>query len=333
MNTSVPNLLFYLPDNATHGISSFAYTVGLRPEDLFATCLILFLGIIAATIAISAIVWCIDHMANAVFGSNNGSPYPGLHTVATPTAPAAMDAPGSTSFAMPIKESKSHNGHLASLFRPSSRFNLPSVPSTGERGASLHRSWWRFRSDINSFHGSVLHGNLVRILVLFHLPVTIFSCYHMTLPHRRASMGSIILAALSFVFFSILLPVHLVLRVTFTSTNKLYDETRTLLNYGALYNHYRHGSQMFASLLFATNLLFGVTIGTGQKSGTTQAVIILVVEIVSALVTSIWLPWGSGASMGLISFLFCIARIVIAVLLVILTPTVRSGSPKSRTGN
>lgn len=80
---------------------------------------------------------------------------------------------------------------------------------------------------------------------------------------------------------------------------------------------------MFASLLFATNIVFGVTIGVGQKSGTTQAIIILVVEVISALVTSIWLPWGSGASMGLISFLFCVARIVMAVLLVILTPTVR----------
>lgn len=81
---------------------------------------------------------------------------------------------------------------------------------------------------------------------------------------------------------------------------------------------------MFASLLFATNIVFGITIGVGQNSGTAQAVVILVVEVISALVTSIWLPWGSGASMGLINFLFCVARIVMAVLLVILTPTVRT---------
>jgi hypothetical protein len=81
---------------------------------------------------------------------------------------------------------------------------------------------------------------------------------------------------------------------------------------------------MFASMLFATNIVFGITIGVGQKSGMAQAIIILVVEVISALVTSVWLPWGSGASMGLISFLFCVARIVIAVLLVILTPTVSS---------
>lgn len=138
-----------------------------------------------------------------------------------------------------------------------------------------------------------------------------------------AGTTSIVLAALSFVVFSILIPLHLVIRVTFTTTNKLYDETKTLLSLGPLYNHYRHGSQLFATLFFATNIAFGVTIGAGQKSGTAQAVIILVIEVISALVTSIWLPWGSGASMGLISFLFCVARIVIAVLLVILTQAVR----------
>ena len=202
------------------------------------------------------------------------------------------------------------------------RFSLP-LPSAGvasERGLNSHRSWWRIRSD--SFHWSVLHGNLVRILVLFHLPVTIFSCYQMTLPRSLIGTGAVVLAALSFVVFSILIPAHLVIRVTFTTTNKLYDETRTLLSLGPLYNHYRHGSQLFASLFFATNIAFGVTIGAGQKSGTAQAIIILVIEVVSALVTSIWLPWGSGASMGLISFLFCVARIIIAVLLLILTQSV-----------
>jgi hypothetical protein len=77
-------------------------------------------------------------------------------------------------------------------------------------------------------------------------------------------------------------------------------------------------------LFFATNFVFGVTIGCGQKAGTVQAIVILIVEVVSALVTSVWLPWGKGAGMGVISFSFCVARIVVAVLLVILTPTVRT---------
>ena len=134
---------------------------------------------------------------------------------------------------------------------------------------------------------------------------------------------SITLAVLSFAFFSVLLPGFLILRLARTPTTKLYDETRTLLALGPLYNHFRPDSQMFSGLLFLSNLINGIAIGCGQRSGTAQAIVILVSEVVSALVTSVWLPWGTGAGMGLLSFLFCVARIVTAVLLVILTPTVR----------
>ncbi|OCH94267.1 hypothetical protein OBBRIDRAFT_723169 [Obba rivulosa] len=310
IDATVPNVLFQLPDNATSGITSYAWSVGLRPRDLFGICLTIFLAIIAATISLSVLVWGIDWivalLSNAIHGGHSStSALPGSRSPRYSMASKdLLDMPG----AQPgSDENRSLNGHF--LFRTTSKF-----PTA--------RPWWRLRTDIVSFHGSVLQGNLVRILMFFHLPVTIFSCYQMTIGRSNASLASIILAAISFAVFSVLFPIFLILRLTFTTTTKLYDETWTLLSLGPLYNHYRHGSQLFACLLFATNLAFGVTIGCGQKSGTAQAIIILVVEVVSALGTSIWLPWGQGASMGLISFLFCVARIVIAVLLVILTPIV-----------
>ena len=45
-------------------------------------------------------------------------------------------------------------------------------------------------------------------------------------------------------------------------------------------------------------------------------------KVVSALWTSVYLPWGRGTAMGTLSFLLCVARIITAVLLVILSPTV-----------
>ncbi|GLB34183.1 putative transient receptor potential (TRP) ion channel [Lyophyllum shimeji] len=334
IDTNVRNTLFTLPDNATHGLSSFAYAVGLRPQDLFPVCLILFLGILAAAIGVAILLWLIDYLACSIVGILDGSGNSGPSAVArltgarSPGFSSIKDTPDIPA-ALP-EEQKSLNGNNAggaSLFKPPSRFGLPlsAGGSIAERGIASHRAWWRLRTDIGSFHGSVLHGNLVRILILFHLPVTIFSVYQMTMSREHASLSSKALAGLSFTLFSILLPAHLALRVTFNTTSKLYDETRTLLSLGPLYNHYRHGSQLFASLLFATNLAFGITIGAGQKSGTAQAIVILVIEIISALVTSIWLPWGTGASMGLISFLFCVARIVVAVLLLILSPTISIG--------
>lgn len=252
-------------------------------------------------------MWTIDWVASLLAGTFSNSA-PVLSSSRSPRySPTSKDMLDGISQLQNSEENRSTSGHA--LLRATNRF-------------PLGRKWWRLQTGFVSFHGSVLQGNLIRILMLFHLPVTIFSCYQMSLGRNRASLASIILAAIAFSILSVILPVILVIRLSFTNTTKLYDETWTLLSLGPLYNHYRHGSQLFACLLFATNIAFGVTIGFGQKSGTAQAIIILVVEVFSALGTSVWLPWGHGASMGLISFLFCVARIVIAVLLVILTPIV-----------
>jgi hypothetical protein len=303
---NVPNTLFMLPNNTHTGIESFAYAVGVRPADLFGICLSIFLLLVAAIVIASLVVRFIG-WAGALSHSRptarSGARSPGPRY--TSASKDGLDAIGV------VEEERSSSGHL--LFR--------FLPSGG-------KSWRRrfMRSGPNTFHGSVLHGNVVRLLLLFHFPITVFSSYQMTAGHSQASFTSIALAALSFAIISVLLPVSLILRLVSTSTNKLYDETGTLLALGPLYNHYRHGSQLFAIVFFASNLAFGITIGCGQRSGTVQAIIILILEVGFALGTSVWLPWGQGASMGLISFLFCVARIVIAVLLVILTPLVREES-------
>lgn len=305
IDADVPNVIFQLPTDATSGLSSFAWTIGVRPQDLFGICLTLFLSIIGGTVVLSVLVWGLDWIISLLIHGDSQSSN-GLAGTRSPRYSAGskdlLDGVGQ----IPSDENRSLNSHF--LFR--SAF----FPSG--------RPWWRLRSSFISYHSSILQGNLVRILIWFHLPVTIFSCYQMTMGRQNASLGSIVLAAISFAVFSVLIPIFLVVRLTTTNTTKLYDETWTLLSLGPLYNHYRHGSQLFACILFATNIAFGVTIGCGQKSGTAQAIVILVVEVASALGTSVWLPWGQGASMGLISFLFCVARIVIAVLLVILTPIV-----------
>lgn len=298
-----------LPPDTASGIPSYAATIGVRSQDLFGTCLVLFLAILSGTIVLSLAIWALDFLISSLFGrkrqdadfSHDSPPY-------VLTAPKeAYDKSGNSA----EDENRSSTGHA--LFRSVS---LP-MP------AALNRYRWRLRLRPNSFHGSILHGNLVRVLILFHLPVTIFSCYEFSLGQPSATLAGKILAGVSFAIFSVLIPIILIARLTWTGTNKLYDETRTLMMLGPLYNHYSHGSQLFACLFFATNLVVGVTIGCGQKSGTAQAIIILVVEVASALGTSTWLPWGKGASMGLISFFLCVARIAVAVLLVILTPVVR----------
>ena len=309
VNASVPNTLFTLPQDATSGLSSFAYAIGLRPQDLFPVCLILFLSIVAAMIIFSLLIWALDSLATCIMSTSfNGHRRSQYGTRSPRYSASGKDILDGVSGVQSTDEDRSHSSHF--LFK-SARFS-----------PSSRKNWFRPRLDFGSLHFSVLQGNLVRILMLFHLPVTIFSSYELALGRSHASTLGITLAALCLVVVSIAIPILLIFRLFVTSTSKLYDETWTLLALGPLYNHYRHGSQLFACIFFATSLSLGITIGFGQKSGIAQAVIILIVEVTSALVTSVWLPWGHGASMGMISFLFCVARIVVAVLLVILTPTV-----------
>lgn len=307
IDSNVPNTLFMLPPNVTTGIPAFAAAVGLHPDDLFGVTQTLFLGICAAAVALSGIVWGIDQIASLIrriTGSSGAQPTIGTR---------------SPHFGSANKDDE-ENGARSPTIADEARSLNSNFMLRGSRTAAP--SMWRLRPEFSSFHGSVLQGNLIRVLVLFHFPITIFSCYQMTTGRIHTTISSVILAALSFAVFSVLVPVILLFRLYATNTSKLYDETWTLLALGPLYNHYRHGSQLFACLLFASNIAFGITIGCGQQNGTVQAIIILVIEVVSALGTSFWLPWGQGASMGLISFLFCVARIVIAVLMVILTPIV-----------
>ena len=307
VDSSQPNTLFMVPSGTTAGIESFAAAVGLRPQDLFGVCLVLFLCIVAAVMLLSTIIWGIDRTGMSLFGDKGKDTPFGTRTPAYSSTSKEVDKLGGS----PAEDAGPTIGHF--LFRTTS------IPLSSK----LNRRWWRIKMRPGSFHGQILHGNLVRILILFHLPLTLFSAYQFANAGSQSSTVSVVLAVLSFVVFSVGIPIFLVYRLYTTATNKLYDETKTLMMLGPLYNHFGHGSQLFACILFANNLIYGLTVGCGQKSGTAQAIIILVTEIGSSLSTSIWLPWGRVATMGLISFFFCVARITIGVLLVILTPTVR----------
>ncbi|KIY46476.1 hypothetical protein FISHEDRAFT_47247 [Fistulina hepatica ATCC 64428] len=340
LDSSVPNSLLL---HRSQGIEAFAYSIGVHPTALWPMSIIIFLAIVAATIVISAFVWLVDHLLTALFqSSGQGGKYIRQSKRGFKSVNASKDMLSEAPVS-PTVESKalSHLTHGSSNANPGSVSGADAdgwytaKSSRAFSGANVRLPKFLRRFDISSFHLSILQGNLVRLLLLFHFPLTIFSSYHMALPVEdnssdvvnRITVGvtSRALAALSFTLICVLVPLLLILRVRYTNTQKLYSETRTISALGPLYDVYRPKNEIFAAVGFVMNVGIGVTIGCGQKSGIAQAVVVLVLEVASALLTSIWLPWGVGASMGLISFLMCVARIVIAVLLVILSPTVSIG--------
>ena len=305
LDSSVPNTLLRFPEGTKNGLQSFAYAVGIRPQDLFGTCLALYLIIIAGCVTISTFIWAVDWLVSSTVMGGPADVWNG--NVRSPGYSGGSDLPKEG------LETPRGDDDVAG--------SLPPLPT---RRAHTRRAWWHYRLGQNSFHENILYGNLVRLLLLFHFPITCYSCYQFSLGRPNATIASLTLAGLAFAFFSLLLPGVLLFRLIITPTGKLYEATRTLLGLGPLYNHFAPDSQIFACAVFLHSLSMGVVIGAGQKSGTAQSIILLIVEVIAALATSMWLPWKEGARMGAISFLFCVIRIISCVLLVILSPIVSS---------
>lgn len=311
LDPNVPNQLLLFPPNTPAGMRSFAYAVGIRPQDLFGTCLAIYLCIVAGTVLVSVLLWTLDWLiSSAVSGktnphwkSNARSP---RYSVQSDPDKSNKDGPSSP---------RADETTLTGILPP---------PPTSRVAVQSRKAWWNYRLGQSSFHGSVLYGNLVRIMLLFHVPITLYSCFQFTVGRPDATVVSLVLAVLAFTFFSLLLPALLLFRLAVTSTGKLYEATRTLLMLGPLYYYYSPGQQSFAFFALFHNLAFAIVVGAGQGSGTAQAILLLVIEVLMALATSMRLPWGEGANMGAISFMFCVGRIITCVLLVILSPVVRT---------
>lgn len=183
---------------------------------------------------------------------------------------------------------------------------------------------------------------------MFYYPIVIFSTYQLTLS-GTASTASIALAGLSFALFAIVAPAVQLLRVRNhaiprTRSQALVDDVVTVLALGPLYNTFAERSELFMSLRVFSALVSGIVVGAAQSSGMAQGIVLLCAELVETSLTvrrfhfpdltmalttmfqSLWLPWGEGAAMGPLAFVLSVTRIITAVLLIVLSPTVAVGT-------
>ncbi|KAI8443960.1 hypothetical protein BY996DRAFT_6435527 [Phakopsora pachyrhizi] len=167
-------------------------------------------------------------------------------------------------------------------------------------------------------------GNLLRIFIMFHFPLIIFSSYQLTLV-RTASIVSISIAGIILLICA-LIPLLQLYRLKRHSTEELIDNQIVALSLGPMYTKFADKSEMFMGVRFGCSLVVGIVIGVGQATGIAQAVVLLLTELVEIMITSLCVPWGEGAAMAPLAFVFSISRIITAVILVVLTPTVSVGS-------
>lgn len=297
LNSSAPQSLLNLNGTFT-GIPAYARMIGLQTADLFGTCLAIWLVIIAVFAAVAFAGWLIDSITNTVSKIKQTREDSAIDYQLTPNEANGRvkgealytDADGN------VRDTRSHSYGFLGVWT---------------RGVHLSPR----------LHFAALHGNIVRALAMFHLPITIFSVFQFV--NRSEHTGRTIgLAIAAFAIISVLLPLWLLWRVAVNPTRKLYDDIDTLLALGPIYNVFSPGSQLFWAVMFIHSLALGIVVGAGYQSGSAQAIVLLVLEVLLALATNLWLPWGEGAIMGPISFMTSVLRVTTAVLVVLLCPIV-----------
>lgn len=301
-------------DTTPDGMQSWARMVGLRPQDLFGTCLSLFLMLAAVIVVFSLLLWTI-HCLTEAFGPERTSKRTTRGGKHIPRNSGGIN--GASRSSLTNKEwnqSADFNQQpLAQSLRQTPKATVPS---------RWHRTRKRFmpRGEAGAFHFSALYGNLLRLIITFHFPVTTFSVYQLTL--KNASIVSRVFAALAFAFISVLIPCLIMFKISRTPTGKLYDAARTLLALGTMYNVYEPGKQLYRSLPLFGSLVSGIVIGAGQKSGLAQTIVLVVVELASFITTTFWSPWGQGASMGGFVFFVSVVRIISIVMTMVMAKEV-----------
>lgn len=317
LNQSAFNPLLDL-ENTADGMASFARAVGLRPDDLFGTCLVIFLLLAGGVFFVQVTLWALHAI----------SEYLTMATSAVSTKNPRSSWHGSQDASLTGKEpdtpgADDYSRSQLSLGRLGKHSDGAGRSATTGGISKVRRTWLRFRpkGEAGAFHAAALYGNLLRLVMMFHLPITAFSTYQLYLM-SEASIVSRVFAALALAFISFGIPAGVMFKVYRTPTGKLYDATRTLLSLGPLYNVYVEEKQMFRVFPIAASLVTGIVVGAGQQSGLAQAVILVLVELVMLVVPAIWYPWGEGASMGAVNAFLGFVRTVSVLLLMMLSPVV-----------
>ncbi|KAH9814540.1 hypothetical protein DFH28DRAFT_970314, partial [Melampsora americana] len=291
LNRNLPNQLLNLrPDSP--GFERWAKILGINSSKVFGTSAIFFGIICGIAIVWSVICYLID-LSVSYLKHRKGQ-----------CATEIDDGVGyeSRDGRAPSNEIDDHSGGFRekSLKRPSQQ----RLSSIGPKGFSkfTHRSIWR------------LHWAFT----------TSFASYQLSL-FGKASSSSIAVAAI-FLFLFVSVPALQIYRIKKRTPVELLDDLPTILALGPLYNTFADRNELFMSVRLCSALVVGIALGASQSMAIVHAVVLLVAEMTETTLTSLWLPWGDGAAMAPLSFVFSVSRIITAVILVVLTPTVSLGS-------
>lgn len=187
---------------------------------------------------------------------------------------------------------------------------------------------WAFRrfsriqeEDLRSKNMPFTVGNVIRIVFsYFLLPITSLSMFQLVIAGTsdRVTVG---LAALLLVILVIFAGWLLYVVASSRPRSFLFDDLRTVLLYGSLYNTYSDDAATFALVPVLLTFVRGIGIGAVQPSGIAQIVILAICEVINIVTLHAFRPFHSPTSMNAYHTFFAGVRFASILLMVAFAPS------------
>ena len=175
---------------------------------------------------------------------------------------------------------------------------------------NVPRSFW-----YNNIYFSL--GTLLRMFLLFILPLTTFTFYNIAEVKTKFSKGNFAGSIIFFIFIIVLFPALLCWQVFKRRRNsEIFDNIRILLSIGPLYNTYREERVIFSCIAISSMFLRGLICGVLQTSGIAQIVLLVFLELSLLAAIIILKPYPLRTSMNIFSAVLAIIRVIVLLLMI-----------------
>lgn len=202
---------------------------------------------------------------------------------------------------------------------------LGAVTFTIQVGFFLRWAFRRFsqiqEEDLQAKNMPFTVGNVIRfVFSYFLLPIASLSMFQFVVagssPPATVAMAAVLLLTL-IGFAGWLLYVVASTR----PRSFLFDDLRTVLLYGPLYNTYSDDAAPFALVPVLLTFIRGIAIGAVQPSGIAQIVLLAICEVITILTLHAFRPFHSPTSMNAYHTFFAAVRFTSILLMVAFAPS------------
>ncbi|ORX95906.1 hypothetical protein K493DRAFT_22287 [Basidiobolus meristosporus CBS 931.73] len=183
------------------------------------------------------------------------------------------------------------------------------------------------RSDGSSYSQKKLFaftlGNILRFLLLFHLPLTLFAFNQLMIhdPIWLTVVAAVLVVVVSFAIIG----GSLIYLTKFSQSSTIFIDAFYILMFGPLYNNYTPNSYRYAWVRFGDHLVLAAIVAFGQSNGLVQLVLVLCREVALFYAILGVHPYVS-TSVNVWEGIYQAFRVVLVALLFVYLPAVKASS-------